>query len=143
MSLRYIVYSSHAVTDLAPPRIRRLAESAAAFNQIAGITGVLLFDGARFVQYIEGPADGMEAAFGRIKAATCHTGLKALADGRMSARLIPYWEMQALNVPAQAVDRLIQARWQGDADDAPGSGEEGMSLLLSLAEASGDRPGTA
>ena len=143
MSLRYIVYSSHAVTDLAPPRIRRLAKSAAAFNQIAGITGVLLFDGARFVQYIEGPADGMEAAFGRIKAATCHTGLEVLGEGQMGARLIPYWEMQALHVTAQAVDRLIQARWQGDADGTLVSAEEGMSLLLSLTEASGDRPGTA
>ena len=36
-----------------------LARAAARFNFEAGVTGVLLYDGHRFLQYIEGPEDSI------------------------------------------------------------------------------------
>ena len=55
MPLRAIAYASEAVASLSAERLRGLVNDAVAFNEAADITGVLLFDGHRFLQYLEGP----------------------------------------------------------------------------------------
>ncbi|MGM3151424.1 BLUF domain-containing protein, partial [Escherichia coli] len=61
MPLRAIAYVSQASPDLSPERLDALVEDAARFNKLAGVTGVLLHDGGRFLQYIEGPPDGIDS----------------------------------------------------------------------------------
>lgn len=63
-----IVYASRAAPGFTPEFLAALMEDAARFNRSAGVTGVLLFDGQRFLQYMEGPADGLDVAFSRVSA---------------------------------------------------------------------------
>ncbi len=60
MSLHAIAYASEARADLRQPIFDRLLADATAFNRVAGVTGVLMFDGSRFLQYLEGPQDGID-----------------------------------------------------------------------------------
>ena len=50
MSLHAIAYVSQARPELAPQELDALLADATAFNRMAGVTGVLMFDGERFLQ---------------------------------------------------------------------------------------------
>ena len=50
MSLHAIAYASEARADLQTTDLDRLLADATAFNRVAGVTGVLMFDGSRFLQ---------------------------------------------------------------------------------------------
>ncbi|WP_232015531.1 BLUF domain-containing protein [Stenotrophomonas maltophilia] len=66
-----------------------LTRAAARFNLEAGVTGVLLYDGHRFLQYIEGPEDSINVVYGRILGARSHCELLELGRGRVSGRFFP------------------------------------------------------
>ena len=66
MPLRAIAYVSRALPELSAERLQALVDDAARFNKMAGVTGVLLHDGGRFLQYIEGPPDGIDSVYERI-----------------------------------------------------------------------------
>ena len=86
MPLRAIAYVSEATRNLAAERLQQLVTDAMLFNESVDVTGVLLFDGTRFLQYLEGPEAGVGAAYTRILAASSHNGLVELNRGRVGRR---------------------------------------------------------
>lgn len=82
MPLRATAYVSEATRNLPAERLQQLVADAMLFNASVDVTGVLLFDGTRFLQYIEGPEAGVSAAYTRILAAGSHSGLVELNRGR-------------------------------------------------------------
>lgn len=120
MPLRAIVYSSLARDDLVAADLDALLRDATAFNRVAGVTGVLMFDGRRFVQYIEGPGDGIDSVFARISNARTHSQLQVLAQGRLVSRRFPQWAMASRQIDEAACTRLCQAHWHGLDAAAPG-----------------------
>lgn len=93
MALQAIAYASLATSDVSANQLEKLVQGAASLNQMAGVTGVLLFDGDRFLQYIEGPDDGIAVVYSRILNSKTHTEIIELARGRVSGRRMPYWPM--------------------------------------------------
>ncbi len=63
-----------------------------------GITGMLYFDGTRFMQAMEGPAEKIEATLARIKADRRHRALVVLSKRAIEAREFGDWAMAA-NTP--------------------------------------------
>ena len=94
MPLRAIAYVSQALPDLSADRLKALVDDAARFNKLAGVTGVLLHDGGRFLQYIEGPPDGIDSVYERILQAGSHVDIVELARSRLGQRQFPYWAMR-------------------------------------------------
>ncbi len=113
MPLRAIAYVSKVLPDLSAERLHVLVEDAARFNKLAGVTGVLLHDGDRFLQYIEGPPDGIDSVYGRILQAGSHIDIVELARGRLGQRQFPYWSMRALPVEAALLRQLSASDWSG------------------------------
>lgn len=113
MTLCAIAYVSEAAPDMPQQRLDALAADAARFNRVAGVTGVLLYDGSRFLQYLEGPDDGVASVYERIVHATAHTAVQELASGRVPSRHVPYWSMRWLPVSDALVDRLVRSDWAG------------------------------
>ena len=111
MPIRAVVYASEAVEGLSIGQLEVLVADAARFNKVAGVTGVLLYDGARFVQYFEGPEDGVASVYERILQSTSHTGIVELARGRVSSRQFPYWSMHQLPADQLLVGKLARADW--------------------------------
>jgi len=113
MPLRAIAYVSQAQPDLSAERLQMLVEDAARFNKLAGVTGVLLNDGERFLQYIEGPPDGIDSVYERILQAGSHVDIVELARGRVGQRQFPYWAMRELPVDAALLRQLSAGDWSG------------------------------
>ncbi len=111
MVLVTAVATSEAVEGLSIEQLEALVADAARFNKVAGVTGVLLYDGARFVQYFEGPEDGVASVYERVLQATSHTGVVELARGRVSTRQFPYWSMHRLPADQLLVGKLARADW--------------------------------
>lgn len=137
--LRAVAYRSVAVPGIDAVRLARIVEGAQRFNRMAGVTGAMLFDGARFLQYVEGPVDGIEGAIGRIRASADHDRLHVLGDAVIDTRRFPAWDMSCLMQPNTVLDRLFVASW-GRVDhalDDAGNPVGGLLLLRRLVERSG------
>lgn len=125
--LRAVAYRSVAVPGLDPARLDRIVRGAQRFNRLAGVTGAMLFDGTRFLQYVEGPNDGIEGAIGRIRASGDHSRLHVMGDATIHARQFPAWDMSCLMRPNTVLDRLFVASWGGPEDTGDAAG--GLLLL--------------
>ncbi|EPK4167805.1 BLUF domain-containing protein [Stenotrophomonas maltophilia] len=143
MPIRAVVYVSGAGEGIAGDKLGlsngkldQIVDDAARFNRNAGVTGVLLFDGERFLQYLEGPEDGLSVAYSRVLGASSHNGIVELQRGRVGQRRLPFWPMKWLPVEPQELRRLAQADWtrfnqRGDAEDA---NRTAMDVLAGLVE---------
>jgi hypothetical protein len=82
-------------------------------NRRDGITGLLYSDGVRFLQALEGPADAVETAYGRIKQDPRHHALVILSRRTVAAREFGAWAMAERRVGEEAdgfcqrIDRLL------------------------------------
>jgi len=125
MPLQGIAYTSIARDGLGPLDLDRLLADATAFNRVAGVTGVLMFDGHRFLQYIEGPGDGIASVFPRIENATGHLELLVLARGGLDRRHFPRWSMAAQQLEPTTSSLITDAHWDGF-----GPASVGFALML-------------
>ena len=112
MPLHAFAYTSLVVNDLQAQDLDRFLADAAAFNRMAGVTGVLTFDGTRFVQCLEGPADGVASVHARIVNARSHRLLEVLARERTEARHFPRWALATQRVDPATTARIVGARWE-------------------------------
>nr|WP_258009379.1 BLUF domain-containing protein [Stenotrophomonas maltophilia] len=111
--LRAIAYASEAIPGLSMDHVDDLAWAAAGFNFESGVTGVLLYDGLRFLQYIEGREDSINVVYSRILSARSHRELIELGRGRVSGRFFPDWSMRLLWVEASEIRSVARGNWDG------------------------------
>jgi hypothetical protein len=69
-------------------------------NGAAGVTGLLLFDGRRFLQALEGEATLVNATYQRIKADPRHRAIVLLSSNEVDSRAFGAWSMAAQRVSA-------------------------------------------
>lgn len=113
MPNRAIVFVSEARADLSEAHLAAIMADAARFNWNVGLSGVTLFDGSRFLAYMEGPSDGLDVAFSRAVGASSHSHLIEVVRGRVGQRRVPYWPMRLVNVEAGTLPQLLRADWTG------------------------------
>jgi hypothetical protein len=93
LPLRQFFYHSRLSPDHNASCISAIVKTARGFNASHAITGVLVFDGEVFCQYIEGPADDLGVLVARLQADPRHTGFTELLSGESGERLFPAWSM--------------------------------------------------
>ena len=91
------------VSDLSPgtraTEVARIVASSRRHNAGDGITGLLIFDGDRFCQYVEGPPAVMTALRERLDADPRHTRLEALLEGAFAGpRRFSDWRLGYVDV---------------------------------------------
>ena len=84
-------YLSEAVSDMSFLGLMRLLESARAFNQTNGISGILLYDNQQFGQIIEGERASVMKAWKRIQEDKRHHRIELLEIREISERSYPEW----------------------------------------------------
>ena len=84
-------YLSEAVSDMSFLGLMRLLESARAFNQSNGITGILLYDNQQFGQIIEGERANIMKVWKRIQEDKRHHRIELLEIREISERSFPDW----------------------------------------------------
>jgi len=135
MPIRAIAYVSEAAGGLGIDAMDDKVREGATFNISAGVTGVLLFDGARFLQYLEGPEDGLAVAYSRILNATSHSHLVELGRARTGHRNFPYWSMRLLPVEPHELQAALDDDWSSFVirqthDGGKFHGAEGLARIL-------------
>ena len=111
--MHQLTYISTATREILPVDIDGILASACRKNGLAGISGLLLFDGRRFLQALEGEADQLGAAFERIKADDRHRALVMLSNHEIAARQFGTWAMAwhrvdpAARSLSESIDALV------------------------------------
>ncbi|HWV11753.1 MAG TPA: BLUF domain-containing protein, partial [Sphingobium sp.] len=78
MSLYQIMYISSATGDVSFTQCVTIAQAAAQKNSSEDVTGLLLYNGKRFLQVLEGPRDNVERIYERISRDGRHRALVML-----------------------------------------------------------------
>ena len=84
-------YLSEAVSDMSFLGLMRLLESARAFNQKNGVTGILLYDNQQFGQIIEGEHANVMKAWKCIQEDRRHHRVELLEIREITERNYPDW----------------------------------------------------
>lgn len=97
-----LVYRSRSRIFLSSEQLIALEKNARVRNESMSITGMLLFDGTYFFQYLEGPEEAVQTLFLRILEDSRHHHIIKLLDDYAPARKFPHWGMQLLKVQSQS-----------------------------------------
>jgi methanogenic corrinoid protein MtbC1 len=79
-----------------------LMEEARARNRAMGVTGMLVHENGRFLQWLEGPSDSVEALWRSIQKDERHGEIEVLGEGVSPVRLFSEWDMRFLSRGAGA-----------------------------------------
>ncbi len=106
MSVNYLLYSSTAVVHFTQADLVQLLKLARSHNQEHQLSGMLLFRGDKFIQWLEGPKDEIEILVNKIRRDRRHKSFRALAQGSLPARAFPDWSMAFKNLTGLREDVL-------------------------------------
>ena len=123
---RQRVYRSRAARPMDHAALRHLLEQSRTRNAHEGLTGLLVYHDGCFLQWLEGPADGVERVWRSILRDGRHTEIEALPTPWSPVRLFPDWRMRlasseqpAAEADAVPVDLLAMHRLSQHTDIAP------------------------
>ena len=110
--LRSIAYVSSATRSFIPEQLDALLLDARMFNASVSVSGVLFFHKDRFFQYFEGPIEGVEAVYSRIRNSSSHHQINELLATDITRRYFDTWHMGFCEAPETAVQQLANASWE-------------------------------
>jgi hypothetical protein len=102
MRLRQVVYLSRASATCDDEQVYELSRASRERNQAYDVTGLLLYDGSRFIQAIEGPHDAIEETMDRITKDDRHTSIEIATDRVIEHRQFGDWSLQSRKATAGA-----------------------------------------
>ncbi len=112
-----LVYCSRAAPEIDDAAVDRIIESSRRANPARGITGLLVFGGGVFFQWLEGPHDSIIELMQRLQADPRHQSIVVLSESEeQRERLFPDWDMERVSssdigeVLRDALDNAIDAR---------------------------------
>ena len=123
--LQALVYVSSAKRLLSADELTHLLECARERNAKEKVTGVLLYSHGKFMQYLEGPAAGLNTVYEVIKADAKHEGIIELVREAIPSREFADWSMAFRDIRAYGMasppgidDALSAARPLGEPADS-------------------------
>lgn len=90
-----LTYISTATRDITEKSVSEILKVSRLNNATTGVTGLLLYDGRRFLQALEGDESGVEKTYQRIKADPRHFGVVLLSSKEITAKAFGSWAMAA------------------------------------------------
>ena len=106
--LSCLLYTSEMTPDLDTRQIGHIVKQARELNAIHGITGMLVFDGERFAQYVEGPPEVISLLGVKLAMDIRHRNFRPLLNQALAGeRRFANWamgysdaDMGAFDIPA-------------------------------------------
>ena len=108
MSLQELIYTSLAEPVNARRDVSDILGWSEKYNASAGITGLLLFDGSRYIQILEGDPKTVDTLFKSISNDTRHFGIELLHTGQIEERSFRQWRMAYESLPAGLLEHLAE-----------------------------------
>jgi len=129
-----LVYCSRAAVGTDDEAVTRILETAHRCNPPNGITGLLVFGGGVFFQWLEGPRDNIKRLMLRLHEDSRHDTIVTLSESEeRRERLFPEWDMELVSA-GEIQDVLLDAL---SSTDDPAS-LDAVRLLLQNVESSQD-----
>lgn len=91
--MHQLTYISSATANVTSHNVDDILAVSRRNNASNDITGLLIYDGRRFLQALEGPHEAVEAAYGRIKLDPRHRASVKLSSREIASRQFGSWEM--------------------------------------------------
>lgn len=107
--MHQLIYTSKARPELSQDDVLRIVEQSARNNPSGEITGFLLFQNGRFLQFIEGPLMALEMLMAELAQDSRHHALEVLCRRPVAGRLFPRWRMRQVGIERDALEELEQA----------------------------------
>ncbi len=98
MQLRSLTYTSLAGLDLTARDLDAIHSAARRINPLDGITGLLIFNGVRFLQIVEGSEAALDALLSRLRRDHRHSGIEIRDVHPIDRRAFPEWSMELVQV---------------------------------------------
>ena len=100
MTLKSVAYTSLATLDLTAEDLEDIHRTARDENRLEGITGLLIFNGNRFLQIIEGAPQAIDDLVERLRRDPRHNGFEIRDERPIEQRSFPDWSMELVRVKA-------------------------------------------
>jgi len=88
-----LAYVSTATRPMTPDDLRGILETSRTNNRTRDVTGMLLYKGQTFLQFLEGPEPAVRERYDRIGQDPRHTGVVAVSERRIEHREFSEWTM--------------------------------------------------
>jgi hypothetical protein len=98
LRLKTLTYTSRARLDLRDEDLAAIHQSARHLNALDGISGLLLFDGSRFLQIVEGAEDAVDNLVERLRMDPRHSAFELRDERHVDRRSFPDWSMELVRV---------------------------------------------
>lgn len=109
-TLYNLVYCSRATAGVNEASINNIIATARRYNPAQGITGLLVFGGGVFFQWLEGPRDNVTGLMAKIKTDPRHEAIVRLTESEeVRERLFPDWDMELVTA-SNIREVLVDAR---------------------------------
>ena len=128
-----LVYVSTSSGALGAEELAALQAQASRTNARCGVTGMLVYDGARFLQLLEGAERVVNATMGRIQQDSRHRDHSILRRDEITERECPDWSMRAIALPLTAAGSATEFACSLPDEMAP----ETRMLFTSFASSAG------
>ena len=135
MKLKSLTYTSLARFDLTARDLVDIHERARHLNALDGITGLLIFNGTRFLQIIEGAESAIDDLVARLRADSRHSAIEIRDERPIETRSFPDWSMELIRVSAHNLDARTELEKALPADMSPPVRE----LILRMSRALGQK----
>jgi methanogenic corrinoid protein MtbC1 len=97
-----LCYQSRAKRQPSSDDLAELVREARKRNKQFGVTGMLVHEGGRFYQWLEGPETALEGLWSSIKQDDRHEDIELLGEGVTPVRLFSEWDLRFLSRPEGA-----------------------------------------
>lgn len=108
MALLELIYTSFAEAQNDTDDVRHILASSERNNVASNITGLLLFDGQRYIQILEGDTKDVERLFVTISNDPRHHSLELLHKGPITGRSFETWRMAYEALPQGLLSDLAE-----------------------------------
>jgi methanogenic corrinoid protein MtbC1 len=88
-------------------------------NRQSGVTGMLIHEGDRFFQWLEGPGEALEGLWSSIKRDDRHSDIELLGEGVTPIRLFSEWDLRFLHRPVDDPPSLETPATPAPVETAP------------------------
>jgi hypothetical protein len=93
-----VAYTSLAALDLDEQQLREIHEAARNLNGLDGISGLLIFNGTHFLQWIEGAPQAIDDLVERLRRDSRHSAFEIREVKFSDERLFGDWSMELVRV---------------------------------------------
>lgn len=108
MALLELIYTSLSKAQTPADDVRDILSSSERNNAASAVTGLLLFDGDRYIQILEGKDESVESLFKTITADPRHHDVELLHKGGITGRSFETWRMAYEALPKGLLEDLAE-----------------------------------